>query len=427
MKKSFLILMTALLIFSCREKGDSSKVSDLPDGEVVVSNPADFTGLISSYTAGILSRDSMIKVVLAKPLTHDLSHNQLQDLFQFEPAVKGVTSLSENGTLQFQPEGPLKSSQYYTVHLKLGQIMAVPEDKKEFSFSFSTIVQDMEILIDRIDPDDLETLTVIGRIKTADRAEDDNIEKILTFDSENVSISWEHGRDNHNFSIAGIPRSQEASIYKIQWSGKSIGVDREGEEKIEVPALNVFKFMSWQKTVHPDKTLELHFSMPLDAEQEISGLVRIGNQEVHSLKIQENCIIIFYERLSINNEELNVSSSLKDDKGISLGRNVVFKIPAAQEKPMAEFLTKGGLLPAGEGFLIPMEAVSLKAVDIEIIRVYEDNMVQFLQDNSDLKGDWNMNRVGKPVAFRTVSLEGRHESFERFRCSHRCRQVETGC
>lgn len=407
MKKTVLILMTALLMISCSDKRDNSKVSDLPEGEIIVSNSADYTGLISSYTAGILSRENTVKVVLAEQSVQDLSENQLQDLFQFEPAVKGVTSLVDGGTLQFQPETALKSGQFYTVRLNLGKIMDVPEDKKEFSFSFSTIVQDLELLIDRVDPDDSDTMTVLGRIKTADSAEDGDIEKILTGYNEKSAVSWEHSRENHSFVLKGIPREEEASVYKIKWSAKSIGVDREGVEEIEVPALNVFRFMSWKKSINPGKTIELHFSMPLDVQQETTGLVRIGNQEIHSLKIQDSRIIIFYERLSINNKELQINSSLKDDKGTPLGRDVAFKIPTSQEKPMAEFLTKGGLLPTGERFLIPMEAVSLKAVDIEIIRVYENNMVQFLQDNRDIKGGYNMSRVGQPVAFRTVSLEGR--------------------
>jgi alpha-2-macroglobulin len=407
MKKILLIFISALLMISCSDKGDDTKVSDLPEGELLVSNPADYTGLISSYTAGILSRDSMVKVVLAESAAQELSENQLQELFVFEPAVKGITSLADNGTLQFQPETALNSGQFYTVHLNLGKIIEVPEDKKDFSFSFSTIVQDLELLIDRIDPDDSDAVTVMGRIKTADSAEDSDIEKIISIDGEKNSISWEHSRESHSFVLSGIPRVNEASIYKIKWSAKSIAVDREGEESIEVPALNVFNFMSWKKTINSGKTIELHFSMPLDAQQETSGLVRIGNQEIHSLKIQDSRIIIYYERLNISNKELNISSSLQDDKGTALGRNVVFKIPGSQEKPMAEFLTKGGLLPTGERFLIPMEAVSLKAVDIEIIRVYENNMVQYLQDNRDIKGGRNMNRVGQPVAFRTVSLEGR--------------------
>ncbi|QEN08315.1 hypothetical protein EXM22_10060 [Oceanispirochaeta crateris] len=407
MKKELLILLTALTLFSCSENKNLSKVADLPGEEITFSNPADFTGLISSYSAGILSRESSVQVILATPPVVDLSENQLQDLFQFEPAVKGLTTLSEDRTLLFQPEETLKSSQFYTVRLNLNQIIDVPDDKSEFRFSFSTIVQDLEVFIDRVDPVDSETLTVYGRINTADTTDNDAIEQILSLDGKGLAVSWDHNRENHNFSIAGISRSQESSIFKIPWSGKSIGVDRKGEERVEVPPLNTFRFMSWKKSNSSVQSLELHFSMPLDPQQETSGLVRIGTQEIHSLKIQDNRIIVFYERLNINDKELNVSPSLRDVKGTTLKQDIQFKIPGSQEKPMAEFLTDGGLLPSGERFLIPLEAVSLKAVDIEIIRVYENNMVQFLQNNRDLKGKWNMNRVGKPVAFRTVSLEGR--------------------
>jgi len=407
MKRALFIFWTIISLLSCREKGDPSVVKNLPEGEAMASNPEDFTGLISSYSAGILSRDSSVRVILAVDPSRELTDNQLQELFHFEPSVKGVTVLSENGALRFHPENPLPSGQFFTVHLDLGKILDVPEGKEEFSFSFSTITQDLELLIDRIEPDDSETVTVSGRIKTADTADEGSIEKILNPQGSYSSVNWVHRKESHSFEITGIPRQEEASIFHLGWSGGSIGVDRDGSEDLRIPALNVFRFMSWKKTLHPAKSIELHFSMPLDPSQETAGLVRIGGQEVHRLKIEENRLIIYTDRLNDRDMELDLDGSLKDEKGSSLERNVSFTLPSVQEKPMAEFQTKGGILPPGDRFLIPLEAVSLKAVDIEIIRVYENNMVQFLQDNQDLKGDNQMNRVGQPIAFRTVSLEGR--------------------
>jgi len=407
MKKTYFAILAVLILFSCSREGNPSRVADLPEGDQQISSPEDFTGLISSYSAGIISRDSPVRVILALPPAGEVNENQLQQLFHFEPAVKGTVSLTGDTSLQFQPENPLPGGQFFKVSVDLGKLLDVPEEKEQFSFSFSTIVQDLELMIDSIEPDDSQGVTVSGRIKTADTADDGEIEKILNPEGSYSSLIWEHDVDSHSFMISGIPRKEEASMFRLVWSGSSIGVDRKGVEEIEVPALGVFRFMSWKKILQPGKALELSFSMPLDRDQETSGLVRIGSQEMTSIKIEDNRLIIFTDRLSSREAELALSGSLKDEKGTQLGRNVSFVLPASQEKPMAAFLSEGGILPPEDRFLIPLEAVSLKAVDIEIIRVYENNMVQFLQDNRDLKGDNQMNRVGRPIAFRTVSLEGR--------------------
>ena len=145
----FLSALFALFLFPCGAKGDADQVSGIPEEEIEVSNPADYTGIVSSYTAGILSSNSSISIMLAKEADNELGEQQIQKLIQLDPPVKGKTSLSGNGVIEFVPDKGLASGQFYTARLKLSEIIDVPVDKEEFSFSFSTIVQDFEILIDK--------------------------------------------------------------------------------------------------------------------------------------------------------------------------------------------------------------------------------------------------------------------------------------
>ncbi|PLX16238.1 MAG: hypothetical protein C0599_15685, partial [Salinivirgaceae bacterium] len=62
------------------------------------------------------------------------------------------------------------------------------------------------------------------------------------------------------------------------------------------------------------------------------------------------------------------------------------------------------LPPGNQGALFAFEAVNLRAVDVRIYRVYENNIIQFLQVN-DLTGDYQLNRVGKPIFEKTVVLD----------------------
>ncbi len=61
------------------------------------------------------------------------------------------------------------------------------------------------------------------------------------------------------------------------------------------------------------------------------------------------------------------------------------------------------ILPSSNGMSIPFEAVNLKAVDVTIVKLYENNVLQFLQTN-ELDGDYQMARVGKTIIEKTISL-----------------------
>ncbi len=73
-------------------------------------------------------------------------------------------------------------------------------------------------------------------------------------------------------------------------------------------------------------------------------------------------------------------------------------------KPAVRFTNSGTILPDTEGLVLPFEAVNLKAVDVQVIRIYESNVLQFLQVN-DLNGNSELRRVGRPVLRKTLSLE----------------------
>ena len=53
---------------------------------------------------------------------------------------------------------------------------------------------------------------------------------------------------------------------------------------------------------------------------------------------------------------------------------------------------------------MPFEAVNLKAVDVQIIKIFENNVIQFLQV-SQLDGNSELRRVGKPIFNKRISLE----------------------
>ncbi|MBL4754636.1 MAG: hypothetical protein JKY52_13715, partial [Flavobacteriales bacterium] len=82
------------------------------------------------------------------------------------------------------------------------------------------------------------------------------------------------------------------------------------------------------------------------------------------------------------------------------GRNISF----TNIKPAVELIGKGVILPNTKGLIFPFKAVNIRAVEVKIIKVYEDNVAQFLQVNQ-FDGYTEMQRVGRIVYKGDVSLK----------------------
>ena len=62
-------------------------------------------------------------------------------------------------------------------------------------------------------------------------------------------------------------------------------------------------------------------------------------------------------------------------------------------------------MPSSNNMLLPFEAVNLKAIDVKVIRIYENNILQFLQVN-ELGNNYDLSRVGRTVLKKSVPLKG---------------------
>ena len=85
-------------------------------------------------------------------------------------------------------------------------------------------------------------------------------------------------------------------------------------------------------------------------------------------------------------------------------------------KPQIRLIGKGTILPSTDGQILPFEAIGLKAIQVQIVKVHQDNIPQFLQVNK-IGGREQTQRVGKIVTNKTILLEDKAEdltSWNRF-------------
>ena len=72
-------------------------------------------------------------------------------------------------------------------------------------------------------------------------------------------------------------------------------------------------------------------------------------------------------------------------------------------KPQIKLIGEGVILPSTNGLIFPFKAVNLNAINVKIIRIYENNVLQFFQSNN-FDGYSSLTRVGRIIYKDDVDL-----------------------
>ena len=212
--------------------------------------------------------------------------------------------------------------------------------------------------------------------------------------------------DNHTrylFSIRQIPREADDYPLTITANGNAAGIDRKQSEEVLIPAKDCFRFMSAERIDQPENGIEIVFSAPLSTTQDLKGLIEIPEISSSIFQISENRVFIYFEANTQNKLTLNIHEGVKDCQGKALGTSHTISFSEVSLKPQVEMSTTAAILPDSKSLIIPFRAVNLYAVDLSVIRIFENNVLMFMQTNS-LASANELRRSGRLVYKKTLWL-----------------------
>ncbi|HQQ98201.1 MAG TPA: MG2 domain-containing protein [Cyclobacteriaceae bacterium] len=371
-----------------------------------------FAQYVSSYTEGLVGSGSTIRIVLANDAVEAGAVGESQvKLFSFSPSLSGKTVWIDRRTVEFQPDKRMTSGVTYTVSFELSKLIQVPDALRLFEFNFMVIPQNFELTIQNVrpyNPNELKRQKIEGLFATADFAEGEAIEKAVTAkqDGKPLKISWEHtgGGVGHNFIVEDVVRADQAGKVLIEVQGASLQMNRNETREVEIPALGDFKVMNVRVEQEANQFVVIQFSDPLNERQNLSGLISISDIPSLDIEIRGNEIRLYPPVRQVGTKTLTLEAGIKNVLDYRMASPSSMDVTFEQIAPAVRFLGKGSILPTTDGLILPFEAVSLKAVDIQILRVFEKNVIQFLQVNN-LDGNEQLRRVGRPLIRKMVSLE----------------------
>lgn len=414
-----LTFLTLFLLFSCKSKSDKI-IKDV--------NP-EFAAYISAYTSGLVSTQSSIQILLQSDYPLEVNEDQsLKDnILDFSPSISGKTYLKNSTTLEFIPDEKLKQGEIYTGELKLNKIVPkVPKDLETFEFQFQAKKQNFSAQIEGLQDTEAGqgNYKLVGNFNTADVAENIDFEKLLQaeLDGKKLNVNWNSSSNqkNHRFTIEGIKADSNPKNLKLNWNGKSIEVDKKETTTFEIPAFNDFKITQIRSVSFPEQYISVNFSEALQSDLYLNGLVEIIGQNddydyyysydeepqslIQSMVVNGNELKIYTSKKIGGEHELVIYPGIQSAYGNKIEQKSTHKVDLVKLHPEVKFIGNGNIIPSQDGKInLPFEAVGLRAVRVNITKIFENNIHQFFQYNQ-LNSYDNLRPVGQKVFSKVISI-----------------------
>lgn len=374
--------------------------------------PEEASTLIQAFSPATIGTSSNICIEPSELLRQSIdSTARLDRLFRFTPSLAGQTHWSETKQqLCFTPEaGALQPGKSYRCVLDLAELTGV-DTLADFAFSFSVkervaTLQEPRILID---PHRQACLIVRGSVLFSEPVSYDEASSLFTFTGDD-GITFEIEQEDPEqweYAIHGIELDTRARAEKISFRADKIGFGKAVERTIILPGRN-FELLQVRLSEGTNTYLEIEFSAPIDCDQELEGLITLKGSEncrIRTSRYNTSCVRLFFDPLTDSQLTLKVSSSVRSAQGQRLPQNYVRQFTAADLPPSIKVPLSGTILPDGSNLRFPFQTINLKAVDVEVVKIYADNVLTFLQENALHETD-NLRRVGRAIHKQTVRLD----------------------
>ena len=375
-----------------------------------------FSQYINAFTYGNISPESYIQVELAQDMPAVQLNAEVEDkLFSFSPSVKGKTYWISSNTVRFVPDaGELKPGKAYNAKFHLNKVLQVEKKFKTFKFGFRVNEQNFSFTAFPYSPinvSDLKWNRVDVELNLANPASADDVKKMVEINGApretavNVAVV---NNTTFRVSIDSLPRTDKPQSFELVLNGKPIGISKKVKTELKIPALSTthFEVFDARMMSKPDPHIRVTFTDPISQTQDIQGLISASGINNFTFQRDKNVLKIYPETVPQGDITLQINQGMKSAAGLNLDKSYAYQLKVEGDKPEVKFEKSGNILPNSEQLVLPFRAVNLWAVDVKIIKVYQNNILYFLQSNTLKDNTQNeLRRFGRLVKKMRVRLD----------------------
>ncbi|MHA7841984.1 MAG: alpha-2-macroglobulin family protein [Winogradskyella sp.] len=399
-KKHLAFLALILIVFSCKKK------------PIETDNIFKFRDYISYTTSGRVSVTDPIKINLTEEVSGWEAEQSIDaKIVKTHPYVEGSLKALNKHTLLFTPDENLEPDNEYTVTVNLADIYKnIPKDFEYYTFQFKTIRPSFNLITKNLQSYSKEWQYVLGTLQSADVIALEDAKKLVEASQNNkdLNIVWLESNNTSRyfeFKIDSIKREIEDSKVLVSWDGKAIKADTKGENYLKIPGKNNFTIIETNVIQNPEQHLSINFSDPLQKQQNFAGLVTLQNVKNPKYIVDGNVLKVYPDTKLVGDIRVDVFTGIKNTDGFKLKNQYTQTLTFEELKPQVRLISSGSILPNSKDLKFNFEAVNLSKVDVRIIKLFEDNVLQFLQDNNlNSDNSYAIRNVGRRIAKETITL-----------------------
>ncbi len=400
------LVLCTILVFSCNKK-DARSIAEANASEL-----EKYQEYISEVSSGVISVVDPVYVVLQTPVGGWSDNQELsKDILKVSPKVKGKVIAVNNRTISFQPEEKFDDDTAYTFTLNLEDLVKDLKDDldEEFVFTVTTLKQQFSVITESLQSYSKDWQYIDGTINASDLMDFDTATKLIkaTQKGKNISVTLDTSMDTNrqfSFRIDSIQRFDDDSEVEIAWSGKPFDIETEGSATVSIPGKNNFAVISVSVANMDKQFVEVNFSDPLKKNQNFNGLVTISGINTLKYTVDGNVLKVYPQKEVKGTLEVTVFEGIQSTDSYKLKNTYTEKVSFQQPNPEIRLLQSGVILPTSDHLKFNFEAINLRAVEVQVVKIFENNVLQFLQNNN-LAGSSNLRSVGRPVAKKLINLQ----------------------
>ncbi len=336
---------------------------------------------VESYSREIRVGDPItVHLFDAYSIHSQLSADLAKKAVSISPKVDFDVQVVDESTLCIVPKEPLEYNTTYKVTGDYGVLAGRSGGRQtiEVKTLAPVILLEYSKLTGYPNIDDLFQIAV--EISSPEKLDPKYLESGFSVKGADASLEWTHAEDgtDHIVVVNNIAAGEKKRSIELNYSWPKYAA--EGSRRFEVPAKGTFAVVEAEVKLNP-YGYEIAFSSALDPKQDFKSLVSMPGAGNLSFLVQENVLRILPAVKAEGKQFVSIGKGIRSKKGQKLDEDFDrwFEIPTGE--PSVAFLTRGAVLPSSGDVNLLFQAINYAKARVRVKRIYENNVLQFLQEN----------------------------------------------
>ena len=215
------------------------------------------------------------------------------------------------------------------------------------------------------------------------------------------------GNRKYVYQVNNIKRGPKSKVVDLVLDGKPINSKSKATCQLPICDKGTFQIVDCV-VAKENSSATLIFSQQLQ-QRNIDGFFSVTPEMGYRTEIVGNKIVIYFDKSNLyryqqENVQLTVGAGIKDVDGRSLSESKTFQLDLTDLSPKVKWSEDGVIVPEVGEATVYFDAICLNSVTLRVVRVFDDNIVAYYQDN-DLDDTYGIRKAGRLEKKVNIALD----------------------